>query len=387
VTTSGIPIETGGLNEDEDEDENSRPAAFLVGRDLVGGWRVMRRISTGPGGTGGTFSVGYEIEGIDEDGNPTSEIAFLKALDYSKWPKFGETAVSAIALMTEAFQFEVELVEVCAKRGMKNVVRGIGSGTVNVGDGLIPQVDYIIFEKAKGDIRQHIDSLSSFDCAWSLRVLHNVTSGLAQLHRAEVFHQDIKPSNIMIYPEAHSNEQSRIGDLGRASRTGRPARHDAFQVKGDPLYAPPENLYNFALGEVTRERLAADTYLLGSMAVFMFTKCGVTERLLERLHPAFRPPTYGGTWGGTFEQVLPHLRDAHNEVMEEFYGRIDSKIPQALRDEITLTTRQLCDPDPRMRGVPKKRSTALQQYSMEIYTSRFDFLSAKANIELKKQLT
>ncbi|MGA2877056.1 MAG: hypothetical protein ABSE82_16185 [Nitrososphaerales archaeon] len=368
-----------------DDNEDTRPAAFLVGRELDDGWLVVEKVTPEPGATGGTFSIGYEIERVDAQGKATGERAFLKALDYSKRIE-GLTTLDAIAIMTEAFQFEVELVQECADRRMKNVVRGIGSGTERVGAGLIPEVDYIIFEKADGDIRQHIDALVAFDCAWSLRVLHNVTNGLAQLHRAQVYHQDVKPSNIMVYPDAHPNEQSRIGDLGRASKTGRPARHDAYQVKGDPLYAPPESLYGYSLGDDTRDRLAADTYLLGSMVIFMFTKSGVTEGLLNKLDPAFRPPLYGGTWGGTFEQVLPHLREAHNEVMEEFYGYINFEISKLLRDELMTTARQLCDPDPRLRGIPSRRATSLQQYSMEIYTSKFDLLSVKANLELKKQL-
>ena len=58
---------------------------------------------------------------------------------------------------------------------------------------------YIVFELASGDIRAEIERLPNFDLAWCLRSLHNATVGVQQLHSKDIAHQDIKPSNVLVF--------------------------------------------------------------------------------------------------------------------------------------------------------------------------------------------
>ena len=225
---------------------DTRPAAFLQGEQLADGWVAIVKVAAKPGATGGIFSVGYEAERRNPDGTSTSEYGFVKAIDFSKWRSFGPDPVSALPIMTDAFQFELLIVQECATRRMRNVVRGVSHGSVSIGAGLLPDVNYIVFEVADGDVRGHLDALSTFDAVWALRVTHNVANGLRQLHASGIFHQDIKPSNVLMFDAAPEAERSKLGDLGRAFRPGHPAPHEGLPIQGDPLYAPPETFYGFS---------------------------------------------------------------------------------------------------------------------------------------------
>src|SRR5204862_166519 len=95
-------------------------------------------------------------------------------------------------------------------------------------------VEYLIFEKADADIRAHLDAHADLDIAFALRALHHVAIGLKQLHSVNVAHQDVKPSNVLIFP----GNESKVGDLGRAWAGGMRAPHDdAKPCAGDRNYA------------------------------------------------------------------------------------------------------------------------------------------------------
>ena len=350
------------------------------------GWVATKALTPKPGKSGGNFSVGYEAERVDAHGTATGEIGFVKAIDYSKWRAFGPDPLSALPVMTEAFQFELNIVLLCSGKRMKNVVKGITHGSIDIGAGLLPTVNYIIFEVADCDIREHLDALAVFDSAWAFRSLHNISKGLQQLHLSGVFHQDIKPSNVLTFTGVPESEQTKLGDLGRASRTGHSAPHDGLTIPGDPVYATPESFYGFRQPDDILNRLASDTYHLGSMVNFLFTKLGMSAALFGRLDPRFRPPMLGGTWGGTYEQVLPHLRVEFDASVTHLRSSISAEIDE-LADDLMRTVRQLCDPDPRLRGLPGDYSNAVRRYSMERYVSEFDRFSRRANIALKKAIS
>lgn len=69
------------------------------------------------------------------------------------------------------------------------------------------KVFYLIFELADGDIRRHLAVQESLDLAFVLRTLHHVAVGLDQLHRADIAHQDLKPSNVLIYTKEMGAKQ------------------------------------------------------------------------------------------------------------------------------------------------------------------------------------
>jgi eukaryotic-like serine/threonine-protein kinase len=337
------------------------PAERLIGMILEGGWTVISQVQKLPGATGGNFSVCYIVE--DNEGHK----AFLKALDYSKALQEQDPA-RALMWLTEAFNFERDVLSKCKNEGLDKVVVALTDGTVrfeNPEDAGV--VQYLIFELAEGDVRKQALLSNQFDLAFSLRSLHHVATGLKQIHSHGIAHQDLKPSNILIF----RNNTSKIADFGRAAYKGHVPPHENLKVPGDLSYAPIDLLYGYVDPDWNRRRFSCDTYLLGSMAVFFFLGVGMTPLLINELPQPLSPKN----WTGTFDEILPYIRDGFIRVLEMF----TEHIPVPLRIELPLIVSQLCEPDPRLRGHPKERNGA-NQYSMERYISRFDVLARYAEL-------
>jgi eukaryotic-like serine/threonine-protein kinase len=124
----------------------------------------------------------------------------------------------------------------CKKRNLHRVVTPLANGTVKVpgGFGPLENVCYLIFELASGDIRDEVNKFAAFDLAWCLRSLHHSALGLKQLHDAGIAHQDLKPSNVLVF----SDSGSKIADLGCASDSTAYSKIDGLPVPGDMGYAP-----------------------------------------------------------------------------------------------------------------------------------------------------
>lgn len=340
------------------------PAALLTGVTVDGGWKVVKRIDRPDHLSGGFFSVGYEVE--KDDGSK----GFLKALDIFKAWQPGMDPALLLQAMTHAFNFEREVCRKCADQRLTRVCAATISGSVNVVPGFpAGEVQYLIFDRAEGDIRKLLDGMKVFDIAWTLRTLHQVATGLRQLHGVGIVHQDLKPSNVLTFP----GFGSKVADLGRASATGIPSPHDTEPIAGDLGYAPPELGYDFDAGEVAR-RFGCDAYLLGSLIVFFFAKANMTGLLLSHLNPAH----HWDNWTAGFEAALPYLREAFGRAMAD----VEAAIPLPIRADIVLMIRQLCEPDPRLRGHPNTRAGSGNPYSVERYISWFDKLASAAEHNL-----
>ena len=343
------------------------PAESLAGKALPGGWLVGERLARAPYATGSCFSQGYHVTNTD------GRKGFLKALDYFNALAQDDPA-TVLNAMTQAFLFEREICNVCVKRSMRKVVRAIDAGTVNVdASSQMGIVQYLIFELAEGDARKHIAAVAAFNTAGALRALHHVCTGLFQLHGSGIAHQDLKPSNMLVF----DNQEWKVGDLGRACSKDLPAPHDRYDVAGDPAYAPPELLYHYVDPDWNRRRFGCDAYLLGSMILFLFTGAGATAQLLDQLDPSFHWSTYSGT----YDEVLPYLRDAYGRALETAAEALPSEYRSPLLEMLT----QLCDPDPRLRGHPQARGAQSSQYSLERYISLLNLLATRAEIELRKE--
>jgi len=339
------------------------PAEQLLGQTLIGGWRVIERVEMPSVATGGYFSVCYLVE------SETGTRAFLKALDFSKAFESSDPA-RVLQAMTEAYNFERDLLAKCRDRSMSRVVRAIDDGSIRIGgtsaDGV---VQYLIFELADRDVRLHLALADQVDLAWKLRSLHHIATGLRQLHSAGIAHQDLKPSNVLVFEQ----NTSKVGDLGRAVYDGRSGPCDGLQCAGDPSYAPAELLYGYLDSDWKTRRIGCDLYLLGSMVVFFFTGFSATSLLMSELHESLR----WQNWGGSFEEALPYLRDAFGRVGDSFSRQIDD---DKLREELNAIVRQLCEPDPKRRGIPPTIRGISSPYSLERYISKFDLLARRAEL-------
>ena len=290
-------------------------AGMLAGMTLDDGTIVVRRLDSGPNATGSAFSVGYLVRLTD------GREAFLKAIDFSQALSAADPA-RELQAMTEAFNFERDILAKCHDERLDYVVHAVHDGKTlvpSMPDGGV--VQYLVFELADGDVRSQMQVSQQFDVAFSLRALHNIAVGMSQLHASDIAHQDVKPSNVLIF-----GDKSKLGDLGRASRKGFFPPHEAATVAGDPRYAPPELAYGFEDPDWSRRRLGCDLYHLGSMIVFFATGVGTTELLSVEIDPSLWP----AKWGGTYDAVLPYVRDAFGRVLL----RYRAGAPSAFREPL-----------------------------------------------------
>lgn len=215
-------------NWDLPEDQISAVHA-LEGRVLKTGWTVLQRVKARPGSSGGHFSVCYWVKKGDT-------VGFLKALNILTFVKDDQSQMpEAMAQILNTYNYEKEVLSLCNNKNLSKVSRLLEAGEENIPGFLIANVYYMIFEKGEGDVRSHLNFTASVDIAWKLRSLHNIATGLKQLHSIDISHQDLKPSNIFIFDKV----TSKIGDLGRSLCQSIKAPHSHLNFSGDQRYAPP----------------------------------------------------------------------------------------------------------------------------------------------------
>ena len=280
----------------------------------------------------------------------------------------------ALAAMTEAYNFERDLLHKCHSHRLSRIVRVLDAGILpsTAGDPA-GVVQYLIFELADGDIRSFIQIVNDLDVAWALRMMHHVTAAVRQLHSAGIAHQDVKPSNILIF----QRRRSKLADLGRASDRFRQSPFDDLSCAGDKTYAPPELLYGEISNDWSSRRLACDLYLLGSIVVFFCTGVSMTHLLLPRLNINH----HYTRWTGTYREVLPYLEHHFLAIIREFRAQLIPRFP----DEIVDVIKQLCNPDPNLRGHPQNIASTRNRYSLERYVSLFNRIAKRAEYTLRKQ--
>jgi serine/threonine protein kinase len=339
--------------------ENESPAHRLVGLTLDTGWKVISKHERPPDTTGGKYSVCYHVE---KDGQK----AFLKALDFSRaTTDKSQDLARALQALTEAFNFERDVLRTCAARRMDRVIAPLEDGEALVDRSPLGRVPYLIFEQAEGDVRRQI---ALFDLTLRLRALHHIATGLFQLHRSGIAHQDLKPSNVLKFGDI-----SKVSDLGCASVKGKSGPMDSENCPGDKTYGPPELLYGYTHPEFNVRRFGCDAYLLGSMVIFFFTGVSATAGILQNLRPEHWPKR----WDGTYEGVLPYVRNAFDTAVN---GWAPSLPGNKMRATLLTIIRQLCEPDPALRGHPENQFGFTNRYSLERYVSSFDLLAKKARM-------
>ena len=278
----------------------------------------------------------------------------------------------SLEFMTAAFNFERVLLEKCRSNNLFRIVRVLDSGTIAAEEGdLSSVVQYLIFELADGDIRSFVEFGEGIDNAWVLRTMHQAAAALYQLHRVQVAHQDLKPSNILLFEFDHS----KLGDLGSASDLSQASPNDQLDCAGDLTYAPPELLYGQIHQDWRTRRLACDMYLLGSLIVYFYTGVSMTHLLLSRVGSSH----HHDTWGGPYNEVLPYVQRAFAQVVRE----LPQNVPIEFADDITRLVGQLCDPDPLQRGHPKDRN-GNNKYSLERYVTRLDVLARRSELAYRR---
>jgi eukaryotic-like serine/threonine-protein kinase len=342
------------------------PAEELQNVALPGGWTAVERIQPSANSTGGHFSTQWIVE---RDGTR----AFLKAIDIHDALRQGGEVMRVLQQVATEYNWERDLLQACADRGMNRIVRAIDSGEHRLRDSdPASVVFYLIFDLAKGDIRAVHEISLQLDLGRIFRALHDVAVGVQQLHAAGFTHQDVKPSNVLTYEE--ERELAKLGDLGRASRQDGSIGHDQLPFAGDRGHAPPEGLYGDSPPDWSGRR-ACDLYHLGSLVLYLFAGTSATAAWVQHLHPTLRPRGLGGSFEGSWSDALPYVRNAMQEVAEEFpeFGEDDA------RSAALQCFRELCDPDPRLRGDPRARIGHRDPYSVQRYVSLFNLYANRTD--------
>ena len=338
----------------------------LENYQLEGGWTVLEKVILEEGMTGSNFSIGYTAR--RDDGGQ----GFVKVLNISR-ASLAPDPARALQELTTAFNFERDIVADCKR--MSRVITALAEGTVREqpSNGLPEVAQYIVFERADSDLRKSRLLSKTFDLALNLRALHHVATGLSQLHSKDIAHQDLKPSNVLLF----ENTGSKIGDLGHSSRRQVSSPHDNKAIAADPAYSPPEFLYGFQHPSWDVRRRACDLFQLGSLLVYMFTGVGMTRLLLDHMPDGHRPPN----WSGSYNDMLPYMSEHFRLTMEN----ISTRFPKDMRDELCGAVMQLCTPDPLSRGHPINRAIHAP-FGLERYISLFNMLAIRAEISLRRSL-
>lgn len=338
----------------------------LKGRTLKTGWKVTERAKSKPGSTGGNFSVCYLVE-------KEGKIGFLKALNVLSFLRDDyPDLLSATTEMLNTFNFERELLKRCANKNFSKVSRLLEAEEENIPGFLVANVYYMIFEKADGDVRNHLNFTNLVARSWKLRSLHNIATGLKQLHSIEISHQDIKPSNVFVFDEV----TSKVGDLGRSLCQDINASHSGLNFSGDPRYAPPEVFHGFVLPEWKEKVFAIDCFLLGSMAAYYFTLQNMTALLSQNINRNINILSLD------FENALPYWIEAFDNSIAIIEKHI---VDYEEKDRLIDTIKMLCHPDPRKRG--HKRNIAQRHGSnlkLERFVETFNLLARRAEYKLTR---
>lgn len=336
----------------------------LEGRTLKSGWYVIERASNKPGSTGGNFSVCYLVEKDGQKG-------FLKAINILTFLREDADLMNAMAHMLNTYNFEKEILTRCNNKNLSKVSKLLEASFENIPGFIVPNVYYMIFEKADGDVRNHLNFATLVDDAWKLRSLHQIATGIKQLHSIEVSHQDVKPSNIFVF----GKDLSKVGDLGRALCETLSSPHAAMDFSGDHRYAPPEVFHKYVLPDWKDKVFAIDCYLLGSMACFYFTGQSMTALLSQKINSSINILSLN------FENALPYWINAFDEVLtvvESHTNNIEGQ--QKLIEAI----RMLCFPDPRNRGHFKNINGSGNNFHLERFIETFNFLARKAEYRITR---
>ncbi|MGC0896546.1 MULTISPECIES: protein kinase domain-containing protein [Pantoea] len=351
------------------------PATRLEGMLLKNKWQVSKKISSGEDGvpgTGGNFSVSYLVEN-KEDG----KVYFLKAFDFMRRLQHTIDAkgnvMADLNTLTSVYQFENMLHQLCDSKRLKRIVRVLDAGDEVLDNNYMHVVPYLILELADhGDIRKYLSTSAEISILAKLQHLKDVALGLIQLHNSSIAHQDIKPSNIMIFSELGA----KIGDLGRASLQGQPQIHDAYPIAGDPSYAPPEQIYSYSVNEWFDRRQRCDLYQFGSLITFLFTGSTINTLLKLKLPSDIAPKRWGGT-GNSYELSLPHLTQAFEKILTEF----DTVNPEWMSKKLKGIVYQCSHPNFKLRGSSKTITMKNPVLGIERFVSDFDLMIKKMKLE------
>lgn len=341
--------------------------AQVLENTIADGWKILRKVSQSDDDTGGNFSIQYIAE---RDG----QRFFFKAFDIERTIKSsGLEFTTALEHQMRVFNFEKELLEKCRARSLSKIVRVIDAGRIADDDKNPYPIPYLVFELADGNVREYLKFQTEVDFAWKLKSLHDIATGIQQLHSVDIIHQDIKPSNILQF-----KADSKIADLGRSKTFAGTGPYDKILFSGDKTYAPIETYKEFAFLQPAvwlDKNLSMDSYALGNLMTFYFSGLNMSALIVSKFKKM------GLSASSSREELLTYLNTFFQESLEEVKQAIQY---DAFKEDIITMIGQLCNPDPNLRGDPVTIRQRGSNYALYRYITKLDVLQRKAEIMVKK---
>lgn len=328
--------------------EPLKKASDLLG-EQIGNWLVIKKRNKIGADKSGAFASGYTVK------NKNGDKAFLKAFNYYYALRATGSTINELKKLVDDFTYERDLLEFCAENKMRRIVTAIDYGEHDL-QGVTLPIPYLIFELAQGNLHKY-RAVNNPLLAWKLQTFHGTLVGLSQLHKAKIAHQDIKPSNILIF----GDEIAKISDLGCATQFG----NESVWNGGDPDYLPIELFYGYTSNDWETRRFGADFFMMGGLLTYLVSDSSFLALLISKLDDGFKPLKFLGT----YVQVLPYIMHAYHETLSE----IGDSIYPPIKNEIMPIISELTHPIPEKRGNPQNiQINRHRQFSLEKYISIID---------------
>ncbi len=119
---------------------------------------------------------------------------------------------------------------------------------------------FIVLEFINGkSLSRFLNDIETFDEPDYLEVMKNLLEGFSSLHRQNLIHGDIHPSNVLV----DQDKSVRIIDLG-FSRNAHTEKNEVLKFGGVNFYMPPERINITTVKKYTKEPdLYSDVYQIG----------------------------------------------------------------------------------------------------------------------------
>ncbi len=196
------------------------------------------------------------------------------------------------------------------------------------------------------------------------RRLAEVACGVAQLHTVGVFHNDIKPDNILLPLASEPSQAAKIADLGEASLDD----SDRHELAGSPMYMSPES---YAQGQPASEKKDVYAYGMTILAILSkrgeaspqpnneYTKYTTLYRTYSKCIQPFVPLLLRGE-GSDIKLCSVNLQKGLQRLQSEFCGGRDLYHNQSRDSCSMLQSAIMClDPEPKDRPSMTQVSTDL----------------------------
>jgi response regulator RpfG family c-di-GMP phosphodiesterase/serine/threonine protein kinase len=182
-----------------------------------------------------------------------------------------------------------------------NIVAAMDAGRLSSADPDQPVLQYLVMEYVPGqDLEEHVNVHGPLSPPRACNLVHQIASALAETHKFQLVHRDVKPSNIIVTPE----DQAKLLDFGLA-RSFDARMTQAGTLLGTIDFMAPEQAKDASTADIRADiyGLGGTLYwcLTGKLPFPIATKQSAADGLLRRLNQA--PPSVRAT----FEDIPAEL--------------------------------------------------------------------------------